>query len=122
MHLSYSTYARNRAFSSAIKRIDPQIQPLLEAFEDVKLAHTNHQSVLVGITDDQSPQFFKEIESNAVIYQVLAGCSLRGGDEELLEDVFEILRNAIRLCPFATPYHEIFEALFKRMRPTIVSQ
>ena len=40
---------------------------------------------------------------------------------ELTEDVFAILHRAMRLCPFATPDHDTFEALFDRLRPTVLS-
>lgn len=120
MHLNYSTIARNRAFSRAMHRVDPLLQPLLAALEAVRLEHPLHETILVGITDDRPPQFFEEIENKDGLFQVLAGCSLRGGDEELVADVFEILRNAVRFCPFASQDHQAFEAIFIRLRPSIV--
>ncbi|QDV16060.1 hypothetical protein Pan153_06810 [Gimesia panareensis] len=120
MQLSFSTIARHRTFSRAMDRIDTRFQPLLDAFQTVKLEYPVHEAILVGITDDKPPQFFEEIETSDGFFQVFAGCSLRGGDQELVADVFEILRNATRLCPFAAPDHETLEALFKRLRPAVV--
>jgi len=121
MQLRFSSAARNRAFSKAMRRIRSDFLPLLEAFQAVKLEHPIHESILVIITDDRPAQYFEEIENSDGYFQVLAGCTLRGGDEELVADVFEILRNTTRLCPFATPDQAAFEALFQRMRPLIVN-
>lgn len=120
MQLRLSTLARSRAFSKAIRRVRPKFQPLLEAFETVELKHPIHEAILVGITDDRPPDFFEEVETNDSFFQVMAGCTLRGGDDELAEDVFEILLKAMRLCPFAPPDRESFEVLFKRSRPSVL--
>ena len=95
MQLRLSTLARSRAFSKAIRRVRPKFQPLLEAFETVELKHPIHEAILVGITDDRPPDFFEEVETNDSFFQVMAGCTLRGGDDELAEDVFEILLKAM---------------------------
>lgn len=121
MQLRFSVLARNRAFSKAMRRVRTKLQPLMDAFGSVELEHPIHEAILVGITDDQPPKFFEEVENNDGFFQVLAGCSHRGGDDELAEDVFEILQKAMRLCPFAKPDHETFEALFERLRPTVLS-
>lgn len=121
MQLRFSVLARNRAFSKAMRRVRTKLQPLMDAFESVELEHPIHEAILVGITDDQPSEFFEEVENNDGFFQVLAGCSLRGGDDELAEDVFEIMRRATRVCPFATPDHETFQALFERLRPTVLS-
>jgi hypothetical protein len=119
--LQFSVAARNRKFSKAMDRIDPRFTALTDAFEGVELAHPIHEAILVLITDDKDSGFLEEVENNDGFFQVMAGCSLRGGDDELAEDVFEILLKAMRLCPFATPDHETFEALFERLRPTVLS-
>lgn len=121
MQLRFSVLARKRAFSKAMRRIRSRLQPLLDAFEGVELENPIHEAILVGITDDQEPEFFEEIENNDGFFQVMAGCSLRGTDDELAEDVFEILQRAMHLCPFATPDHETLQALFDRMRPPVSS-
>jgi hypothetical protein len=101
-------------------RVDPLMQPLLAALETVRLEHPLHETILVGITDDRPPQFFEEIENKDGLFQVLAGCSLRGGDDELVADVFEILRNTIRFCPFSSQDHQAFETIFRRLQPAII--
>lgn len=121
MKLQFSVAARNRKFSKAMDRIDPRFAALTDAFKSVELAHPIHEAILVLITDDKDSGFLQEIENNDGFFQVVAGCSLRGGDDELAEDVFEILQKAMRLCPFARLDHEAFEVLFERLRPTVLS-
>jgi len=82
----------------------------MDAFERVEIEHPIHEAILVGITDDKPTQFFQEVENNDGFFQVLVGCSLREGDDELAEDVFEVLQRTVRLCPFAIPDHKAFES------------
>lgn len=120
MQLRFSVLARNRTFSKAMRRVRVNIQPLLDAFEATELKHPIHEAILVGITDDKGPEFFEEVANNDGFFQVLAGCSQRGTDDDLTEDVFNILQRAVRVCPFATPDHEEFEGLFARLRPLVL--
>ena len=121
MRLSFSVAARNRAFSKAMQRIDSRFQPLINEFESIELEHPIHEAILVGITDDRPAGFFEEVKTNDSHFQVLAGCSLCGSDDELVDDVFNILQKATRLCPFTTADHETFESLFARLRVTVLS-
>ena len=120
MQLRFSVLARDRSFSKAMRRVRVQLQPLMDVFEGVELDHPIHEAILVGITDDQGPEFFEEVENNDGFFQVLAGCSLQSTDEALAEVVFDILHRATMACPFVTPDHEKFEALFDRLRPTVL--
>ena len=120
MQLRLSVLARNRAFSKAMRRVRTKLQPLLNAFEATVLEHTIHKAILVGITDHKGTEFFEEVENNDGFFQVLSGCSLRGTDEQLTEDVLEILHRAVRTCPFATADHGKFEAMFARLRPLVL--
>lgn len=122
MKLQFSIAARSRLFSKAMRRIDAKLQPLVDAFEAVELEHPIHEAILVLITDDKEPDFFEEVENNDGFFQVLAGCSHRGSDDELAEDVFEILRRATMLCPFATPDHESFAVLFEQLRSSLLNR
>lgn len=103
-----------------MRRVRTKLQPLLDAFEATALDHPIHEAILVGITDDKGPEFFEEVENNDGFFQVLSGCRQRDTDSELTEDVLEILHRAVRTCPFATPDHDKFEALFARFRPLVL--
>lgn len=103
-----------------MRRVRSRIQPLLDAFEVTKLEHPIHEALLVGITDDKAREFFEEIENNDGFFQVLAGCSQLGTDDDVTRDVFEILEKAVRSCPFASNDHQRFEELFARMRPAVL--
>ena len=120
MQLRFSVLARNRAFSKSMRRVRTKLQPLLDAFEATALDHPIHEAILVGITDNMGPEFFEEVENNDGFFQVLPGCRQRDSDSELTEDVLEILHRAVRTCPFATPDHDKFEALFARFRPLVL--
>ena len=121
MQLRFSVCARDRAFSKAMRRVRARLQPLLDAFEEAALQHPIHEAILVGITDEKGAEYFQEVENDDGFFQVLAGCSFKGSDEELAEDVFCILQRAVRLCPFATPDHSTFETLFGRLRSTLLA-
>jgi len=121
MDLQFSVAARNRQFSKAMRRIDAKFQPLIDAFKAVAVEYPIHEAILVLITDDKAPDFLEEVQNNNGFFQVVAGCSLRGSDDELTQDVFDILECAVRMCPFATPDHQAFSSLFERLRPTVLS-
>ena len=120
MQLRFSVIARDRTLSRTMRRVRVRIQPLLDSFEATALECPIHEAILVGITDDKSPEFFEEVDNNDGFFQVLAGCSQCGTDDELTENVFNILRRAVRHCPFATPDHLTLEALFNRLRPSVL--
>ncbi len=120
MQLRFSVLARNRSFSKAMRRIRVKLQPLLDEFESVEMQNPIHEAILVGLTDDQAPDFFEEVENNDGFFQVLAGVGFSDSDDELTEAVFERLRRASLACPFSRPDQEAFASLFDRMRPTVV--
>lgn len=117
MQLRFSVLARNRTFSRKMRRVRERIRPLLDAFDATELENPIHKAILVGITDDKGPEFFEEVENDDGLFQVLAGCSDCGSDDELMKEVFVILQRAVRRCPFAAPDHQRFEMLFTRLRP-----
>ncbi|MEX1027928.1 MAG: hypothetical protein WD049_07970 [Candidatus Paceibacterota bacterium] len=121
MQLRFSVMARDRRFSKAMRCVRHRLQPLLDAFETVEMTDPIHEAILVGITDDQPPSFFDEVENNDGFFQVLAGIEYNGSDDALTEAVFEILRKASSACPFSRPDREAFESLFERMRPTVLN-
>jgi hypothetical protein len=61
MELSFSVLARNRQFAKAMRRIRPLFAPLVERFAEADLPSAIHQAILIGITDDKGPAFFKQI-------------------------------------------------------------
>lgn len=120
MKLMFSVAARNRAFSKAMGRVDGRFRDLTTSFGAVALDHPIHEAILVLITDDKPPEFMQEVENRDGFFQVIVGCSWKGTDDQLAEDVFEILHRAVRTCPFAIPDHDKFEALFARFRPLVL--
>ncbi len=121
MQLRFSVLARDRMFSKAMRRVRGKLQPLLDAFEAVEMTDPIHEAILVGVTDDQPSDFFDEVENNDGFFQVLAGVEFTGSDDELTQTVFDILRKASDACPFSNPDREAFDALFDRMRPTLLT-
>ncbi len=121
MQLRFSVLARDRKFSKAMRRIRSRVQPLVDAFESVEMKNPIHEAILVGITDDQGSEYFEEVVNNDGFFQVLAGCTFNGSDDDLTVEVFEILCRATSQCPFSRPDKEAFDLLFDRMRPTVVS-
>jgi len=118
--LQFSVAARDRQFSKAMRRIESRFRPLIDAFKAVTLQHPIHHAILVLITDDKEAEFLREVQNNDEFFQVLAGCSSHGSDDELTEAVFDILHRAVGLCPFATPDRQAFSSLFERLRPVIL--
>lgn len=112
MELRFSVLARDRRFAKAMRRIRPRFAQLFEAFANTELANPIHEAILVGITDDQKPPFFEEVPNRDGFFQVLAGCDMKGSDEELTKEVFEILRRAATACPFSEVDHEKTQQIF----------
>jgi hypothetical protein len=101
-----------------MRRTRNSLQPLMNAFSEVPLDHPIHSAILVGVTDDEGPDYFEVVPNDEGFFQVLAGCRIRGTDEALIHDVFDVLQRAVRLCPFAIPDHEKLDALFARLKPS----
>lgn len=117
MQLRFSVLLRDRAFSKAMRRMRPKLQPLLDAFAAAELENPIHEGILVGITDEKESGRIEEVENSDGFFQVLAGCKMRGGDAELTEDVIAILRDTVSRCPFARSDHDKLLELFDRHRP-----
>ncbi|MEX0676769.1 MAG: hypothetical protein WD063_06810 [Pirellulales bacterium] len=122
MRLEFSAFARERSFAKAMHRIRPKLQPLLDELATIELQHPSYEAILVGITDDKDSEFFEEVPNDDGYFQVIAGCAPSESDSELAQQVFEILRQAVRACPLASADHELCEALFGRFESSLAEK
>jgi hypothetical protein len=122
MELRFSTVARDRRFSKAMRRIRPRFAPLVEAFALVDLTDSIHQAILVIVTDERGPECFEEMPNSDGFFQVMAGVRIGQSDLELTRDVFCILRRAATLCPFSKPDHETMQRLFDDAEARIIGE
>ena len=111
MKLSWSTCARNRAWSKAIRRIRPAFDSLETAFAAVELRHPIHEAILVGITDEHGKDYYQEVPNADGYFQALVGFDPTIGlgaenDRRLEIALFEQLSRVILACPFATTDRE----------------
>jgi hypothetical protein len=100
-----------------IRRIRPRIQPLIEAFGDVSLAHPIHEALLVGVAQDHPRSHFEEVANSDGFFQVVVGwpsdCDTSpNGDDMNLGYLFDRLRAAVRACPFSEPDAAKIQKLF----------
>ena len=107
MKLSWSTAARNRAWSKAIRRIRPRFDSLATEFAAIELQSPIHEAILVGVTDDRGKDYFEQIPNSDGFFQVLVGFDPSIGlgadkDRDLEVALFQQLSRAIPACPFAT--------------------
>lgn len=117
MRINLGVAARNRGFAKAMRRVRPQLEPLLKAFSEFQLLDPIHDAILVGVTDEMQPGAFKRIETDDEYFQVTAGCAPDLSDSALLQCVYDILLRAVRECPFSKPDHAALEELFSRHAP-----
>jgi hypothetical protein len=122
MDIRLSILARDRQFSKAMQRIRPKFAPLFEAFTKLELTNTIYKAILVGITDEKNIPYFEEVPNNQGFFQVIAGCDMKISDQELTKEVYDILRNAAKTCPFSNVDHVRISTLFDNVESTIISE
>jgi hypothetical protein len=115
MKLSWSTCARSRAWSKAIRRVRPRFDSLETAFAAVGLRNPIHEVILVGITDERGEDYFEEVPNSDGYFQVLVGFNASinlavENDRQLEVAVFRQLSRAILACPFARQDQESIKA------------
>lgn len=118
MQLSLSIAASDRAFSRRMRKVSARFLDLEAAFASIELRDPIHEALLVGITNDKAPSYFAEIPNRDGVFQILAGCDAGLAEDDLQRHVFEVLRKAMRACPFSKPDHDALEALFAQFEPT----
>ena len=113
MELSFSVLARDRQFAKVMRRVRPKLTPILAEFAKADLSSATHEAILVGITDDQGPEFFKEVPNKDGYFQVLVGCKLEQDDARQLQHVLGILHRATTAYAFSDSDRNKVEHLFK---------
>lgn len=119
MKLSWSTAARNRAWSKAIRRIRPRFDSLASVFAAVELQCPIHEAILVGVTDGRGKDYFEEIPNSDGYFQVLVGFDSSIGlgadhDADLEVALFQQLSRAILACPFASMDRDLVKDVIER--------
>lgn len=103
-----------------MRRVRLRIQPLLDEFGEIEFEHPIYQAVLVGVTDEKPDGFLQEIENSDGFFQVLAGCAFHESDDVMTSALFEVLRRATDLCPFADNDRAIVKQTFERVKSRVV--
>ena len=120
MELCLSVAARDRRFSRAIQRVRPRFEPLLDRVSKLELTNPIHSAILVGITDDNGSEHFREVPNDEGFFQVVAGCELQTSDGKLTRQVFEILRRATKACPLTPADQASVQAIFDHCERDVV--
>jgi hypothetical protein len=111
MKLGWSTCARNRQWSKAMRRIRPRFDSLIAAFDALRLNHPDYEAILVGVTDDHPAEYLKEVPNADRFYQAIVGFDPLIGlgaenDQMLAAALFRQLSRAILTCSFAATDRE----------------
>lgn len=114
MKLLIGLAVKDRLFGKAVRRVLPYFESLRTEFNTVELTDPIHDAILVGLTDDREPSFFKETLNNNGNFQVLMGCPLIANDEDMKKAIFERLERAVMVCPFSTPDKTNVVELFQK--------
>lgn len=117
MEVRLGSAARDRRFSRAMRRIRPGLQQVLNALWAVELQHPVFDAILIGVTDEHARGWYEEVPNSDGFFQVMAGCAPYTTDESLIDDVFQIIRSALILCPLAVPDRQALLEILDRNTP-----
>ena len=100
-----------------MRRIRPDVQPLIDAFAAVDLRNPIHDQLLVGVTNTLPPDCCDVVPNNDSCFQLLAGWPSDSdlspnGDAANLATLVSILRRAASECPFSEPDAAAIRSLF----------
>ncbi|WP_157632221.1 hypothetical protein [Variovorax sp. CF313] len=107
MKINLGVAAQTPQFSKKMRRIRPAFELLFDDFSNIKLTNPIYDSILIGVTDSQSVDYFEEIKNREGYFQILAGMSGDFSDEKAKELIFEIVKKSIQACPFSRPDKEL---------------
>ncbi|MCE9546490.1 MAG: hypothetical protein K8T25_13370 [Planctomycetia bacterium] len=85
-----------------------------QAIEMTALVNPIHSAILVGITDEKTPQFFEDVPNDDGGFQIIAGCTSTESDAQLADDVFNILHRAAMACPFSNADRHLVDKVFEQ--------
>lgn len=106
----------------SIFRIQSRFDLLERTVTDSQFDTPSYDAVLVLISDDKPPGYYRRVKNSDRFFQVIAGIAPDLPDERLLEDVFDIIRRAVLDCPDLKARKNECEAFFDNIRPSIVGK
>ena len=117
MNFSIAVVSKNRSYTKAFNRVMVDLQPLIDALENIEVKCPIGDSVLVMASDEGNLEPFEiiEIPNKDALFQYAAGIKEYVSDHELKMDLFLILRLIVKKVPFAIPDHEQYENIFQTM-------
>lgn len=117
MNFSIAVVSKNRSYTKAFKRVMLDLQPLIDALENIEMKCPIGDSVLVMTSDEGNLKPFEivEIPNKDVLFQYAAGIKEYVSDAELKMDLFLTLRFVVKKVPFSTPDHEQYDNIFQTM-------
>ncbi|WP_233145146.1 hypothetical protein [Wohlfahrtiimonas populi] len=117
MNFSIAVVSKNRSHTKAFKRVMVNLQPLIDALENIEVKCPIGDSVLIMASDEDNLKPFEivEIPNKDALFQYAAGIKEYVSDAELKMDLFLILRLIVKKVPFATTDHEQYENIFQTM-------
>src|SRR5690606_10878729 len=122
MNFSIAVVSKNRSYTKSFKRVMVDLQPLIDALENIEMKCPIGDSVLVMASDegDLKPFEIVEIPNKDALFQYAAGIKGYVSDIELKMDLFLTLRLTVKKVPFATPDHEQYEGIFQAMESKFI--
>lgn len=117
MNFSIAVISKNRSYTKAFKRVMVDLQPLIDALENIEIKCPIGDSLLVMASDEDNLKPFEivEVPNKDMLFQYAAGIKGYISDHELKMDLFLTLRLVVKKVPFASPDHEQYENIFQTM-------
>ena len=119
MNFSIALVSKNRTYTKSFKRIMVNLQPLIEALENIETKYPISDSILIIASDEGGLKPFEivEIPNKDALFQYATGIKEYVSDDELKKDLFLTLRLTIKKVPFTTLDYEQYEGIFQTMAP-----
>lgn len=123
MNFSIAVVSKNRIYTKSFQRVMVDLQPLINALENIEMKNPMGDAILVMASDegDLKPFEIVEIPNKDALFQYTVGIKDYVSDDELKMDLFLMLRLIVKKVPFAISDHEQYEGVFQAMESKFTS-
>jgi len=122
MNFSIAVVSKNRSHTKAFKRVMVNLQPLIDALENIEVKCPIGDSVLIMASDEDNLQPFEivEIPNKDAIFQYATGIKGYISDAELKMDLFLILRLIVKKSPLLLQIMSNMKIFFRQWRRNLL--
>ncbi|HPF41740.1 MAG TPA: hypothetical protein PK093_24135 [Phycisphaerae bacterium] len=122
MDLEITFAPKDRLLEKSLLRIKGRFERLEREFAGFSLDTPRFEAILVLVSDDKQSGYFRVVKNNDGYFQVISGIEPTLPEEQLVSDIFDLVRRAILECPDVESRKKECEEFLDDLRPSIVGK